>query len=71
MTDNVVTLDVVTHIDVPTDRVIDDAKEADLDVAVVVGYHKNGDFYFSSALTDGGDVLWLLEMAKKQLLELG
>jgi hypothetical protein len=70
MTDNVVNLDVVTCIDVPVDRVIDGAKEAGLDVAVVVGYHKNGDLYFASSLTDGGDVLWLLEIAKKQLLEL-
>lgn len=69
MTDNVVTLSVVTKLDIPPDQVLDKAKAKGLTGCVVVGWDKDGGIYFASSIADGGDVLWLLEHAKKQLLD--
>lgn len=68
---NITYLDVVTTLDISPERVIDAAKEAELQDVVVIGYDKDGDFYFAANQADGKDVLWLLEVAKKKLLEAG
>lgn len=60
---------VTTH-DIPAERILDAAKESDLDVCIVVGTAKDGEFYFASSASDGADVLWWLEIAKKKLLEM-
>lgn len=65
----IITLDLITKLDIPVERVIDGAKKADLETAVVIGWDKDGEFYFASNKADGADVLWLLEQAKKRLLE--
>jgi hypothetical protein len=64
----VVELDVVTRLDIPAERVLRQATEDNLESAVVIGY-RDGEFYFASSLADGGDVLWLLELAKRKLFE--
>ena len=69
--DNVVILPVVTRLDVPAERVLNAALDADLDGVVVIGKQKDGGYYFSSSLADGGDVLWLLEWAKLALMRAG
>ena len=61
----------VTLLDIPTERVLRKATDSELKTAVVVGWDADGDFYFASSVADGGDVLWLLELAKKKLLEAG
>lgn len=68
---NVVELQVVTRLDVPVERILARATEAALTEVVVVGLKPDGKFYFASSKADGGDVLWLLEIAKKRLLEVG
>lgn len=68
---NIVILPVITRLDIPVDRVINSAKESDLQEIVVIGHTKEGDLYFSSNKADGGSVLWLLESAKKELLAIG
>jgi hypothetical protein len=65
---DVVLLNVVTRLDIPVQRVLDGAVSADLEEVVVIGYDKEGQFYFSSNKANGGSVLWLLEQAKKELL---
>lgn len=69
--DNVVVLPVVTRLDIPAERTLNTALEARLEGAVVVGTREDGTYYFASSLADGGDVLWLLEWAKMQLLQVG
>jgi hypothetical protein len=49
---------------------LDLAKEGALQSVVILGHDNDGEFFFSSNKADGGEVLWLLEMAKKQLLEI-
>lgn len=67
MTDKIHILETITRLDLPVARVLDKAKE-ELEDAVVIGWDKEGDFYFASTKADGGDVLWLLELAKKNLM---
>lgn len=43
----------------------------ELSEVVILGWGKNGELFFSSNVADGGSVLWLLENAKRLLLEHG
>ena len=67
---NVVMFNGVTRLDLPADRILDQAKGQCASV-LVIGWANDGSTYFASSLADGGDVLWLLEGCKKQLLEVG
>jgi len=70
MSDNVIPLGGVTRLNLPTDRVLQNAiGQFDEDGVVIMGYDKDGDFYFASSIADGGTVLWLIEQCKKRLLE--
>ncbi len=61
----------ITKLDLHPDRILDAAKEFDLTDVVIIGYDSNEDFYFASSKADGAEVLWLLELGKKKLLEIG
>ena len=65
---NVIPLGCITKLELPVDTVLESAKEQ-LDGVVILGYDKDGESYFASTYADGGEVLWLLEKAKKALLE--
>ena len=60
----------VTSLDIPAERVIEAAKEADLESVVVLGYDKDGDEYFSSSFAGSPEVIYLMERLKKKLLEM-
>ncbi len=68
MEDNVVVLPVITSLDIPPERVLNGALNADLDRVVVMGYDKEGNEYFASSIADGADVVWLAERMKLKLL---
>ena len=65
---DVINLSVETSLDIPVDRILSAAIEADLETAVVVGWDQDGNMYFASLSGYGTDVLWLLEKAKASLL---
>lgn len=65
---NVVVLPVITSLDIPTERVLQSALDAELQSCFVVGLDKDGEMYFASSMADGGDVLWWMEKAKAALL---
>lgn len=66
----VIPLGNITRLDLPVDRILDGAKAPLIDGGVVVlGWTASGDTYFASSIADGGSVIWLLEKAKKALLE--
>lgn len=67
--DNLVYLDVVTRIDIPSERVLKSALEAGVESVVLAGYDKDGDEYFVSSIASGPKVLWLIERMKKRLLD--
>ena len=66
---NVINLDLVTRLDLPANRVLEAAIDK-LDRVVIMGYDNDGDFYFASSITDGGEVLWLTEVMKQHLLSM-
>lgn len=58
----------ITTLDFPVDNVIRTAGEANLEHIIVIGWNKDGEFFFSSNKASGPEALWLLEIAKKELL---
>lgn len=58
----------ITRLNLSPDRVLEGNKGR-LEGLVLIGWGKDGDFVFSSTYADGGEVLWLLETARKKLLE--
>jgi len=67
---NVIQFRGTTRLDLDPDTVLENTK-GKLDRFVIIGYDKEGEFYFSSTMGDGGDVLWLMEKLKAQLMEAG
>ncbi|EFL88299.1 hypothetical protein R2A130_3466 [Ahrensia sp. R2A130] len=61
----------VTSLDIPTDRVLENAKGTCSDGVVVMGFDDDGVLYFASSIADGGEVLWLMEKCKAALLDAG
>lgn len=70
MSDNIVILNMVTNLDIPVERVITGATEADLEQVIILGFDKDGAEYFASSVADGAQCLWLMERAKKKLLDI-
>lgn len=66
----IVELDVITKLDIPAERVIKRAAEANLTEVVIVGFDEDGELYFCSNKADAGAVIFHLEMAKLRLLKL-
>lgn len=67
---NVVVVPVVTSHDLPVQRILHGAHEADLEMCVIVGYTKSGDEYFASNVADGAEIVWCMERAKFKLLNM-
>lgn len=67
---NVIESGIVTRLPIPVKKVLDNTPR-DLQSVVICGYDVDGDFYFASSEANGAEVIWLLEMAKKKLLEIG
>ena len=65
---NVVDFDGITKLESEPDRFLDEAK-GKLSAVVIIGWDRDNKEYFLSSLPDGGDVLWLIERAKKKLLD--
>ena len=61
----------VTSLDHDPKIMLEMAKNVDLEEVVILGLEKDGSFFFSANKPGGPDVLWLLELAKKRLLEMG
>lgn len=40
-----------------------------LDTVMIVGYDKDGEYFFASSSADGGICMWLLEQAKRSLFD--
>jgi hypothetical protein len=61
----------VTKLDLPADRVLEQAlTKGVLERVVVIGVTKDGDEYFASSMADGADVVWYMERAKHKLMKI-
>jgi hypothetical protein len=61
----------ITKLDMPAEIILQKAIEAGLTDVIIAGYDKDGELYIASSVADGGDALWLAELFKKRLLEIG
>lgn len=66
---NVVRLNNITRLDLDADVVLE-AAIGKLTGVVIMGYDKEGKRYFASSYADGGEVLWLAEKMKRDLMEI-
>lgn len=66
---NVIDLPVVTTLDIPSNRILEAAIDK-VDAVLILGWDENGELYFASSKADGGHCLWLMELAKKKLLDI-
>lgn len=55
--------------DIPVDKVLE-AAIGELDEVAIIGTHKDGREYFASSVADGPNVNWMLDRAKKALIEI-
>ncbi len=67
---NVIEVQFMPH-DVPGEEVLKGAIEANLVNAVVIGWDRDGDFFFASTEANHATTLWLLAHAQKALLDGG
>ena len=70
--DNIISMaehGLVSRVDLPAERILKPALDADLEDAIVIGHRKDGSLYFAGTMADGGEVLWLMELAKRRLME--
>jgi hypothetical protein len=69
--DNVIVLDVLTTINLPPERILNAALEADLAaLVVIVGYDKNGSITFTRlSIPHGATINWLLDQCKKRIID--
>lgn len=68
MGDNVINLNVVTKLDLPPERILNAALEADLSEVVIIGRDQDGNEYFASSIADGADVVWLAQRMTLKLV---
>ena len=66
---NVVPLGATTSAELTPDKVLEAALRADLAEVIVIGYDRDGALHLASCSGDMKDVLWLIEVAKKRVLE--
>lgn len=59
----------VTKLDLDADILLENNKGA-FKHLLLLGYNEDNEFIFGSTMANGGDVLWLLEVAKIQLLRI-
>jgi len=69
LVDKVTVLPVITTLDLDVKRVLQAAIDANPKYVMVIGEDVHGNLYFSSSKSDGGEVLWWMEKAKKALLK--
>lgn len=63
-------LNLITSQRVNPDRVLEACPEYGLTDVVILGFDKDGEFYFASSLAGTGDILYLFEKARHELLKM-
>lgn len=65
---DVVALDVSTTLDITPSNILSGALNHDFDSVMVIGWDKAGKFYIASSSGDIGQLLLLLEVAKRETI---
>jgi tryptophanyl-tRNA synthetase len=66
---NVIDLHTLTTLDIPPARVWQACLDKNITPAIAIGYDETGELYFASSVAHDGEVLMMLEKAKKVLME--
>lgn len=53
----------------PVESAMSAVKALEPNDVILIGYDKDDGFFFHSTMSDGGDVLWLMEIARTKLME--
>ena len=56
----------ISRLDLPVETVLDAAK-GELEGVLLMGFSHSGEFYVASTYADGGDIMWLMEAAKRKM----
>lgn len=59
--DNIVELGCITRLDIPPEKILSRAIDADLQSVVIVGYDQDGNEYFASSVADGAQAMYHLQ----------
>ncbi len=57
----IITLETITSLDLPADRILNSALAGDLKGVVIIGWTNDGDEYFASSYADAAEAGWLLQ----------
>lgn len=68
--ENVVVLPVITTLPIDVERVLQAAIDAKPAYVLVIGEGADGNLYFATSKSDGGEALWWMEKAKRALMEI-
>ena len=66
--DNVIYLNEATTDDIPPERVIEAALDANLSVAIVIGRRPDGTIYFASSTGDVKEAHWLVSVVATNIV---
>lgn len=66
----VVYLDVVTTQPIPVSRVLDNIPADMMDDVLVIGVMKDGTLYTATSTPNAKDMLWMIELFRRQLFDL-
>ena len=69
MTAEIITPSFNTRLDIPVERVLDAAKDAGIEMVLVLGRTKEGELYMAASTGDAPEILWLIECAKVHILD--
>jgi hypothetical protein len=68
MSDNVIMFPGETLLDIPADRILTAAAEADLELVIVLGWTKDKTLYAASSSPSVPEAIYLVEQFKHELL---
>lgn len=69
MTDNIEEFPGTTLLDIEPSTILSAALKADLSTSIVIGINENEELYFASSTGNMANILYYLELAKKELLD--
>lgn len=69
MNDNIINFPCLNSEDIPVDRLLEQALSENLESVLLIGKYKNGDYFLSSSDVDVKNILWLIEVLKREIME--
>lgn len=65
---NIVEFTGETFVDISPDKILENNK-GEMDICLVIGKNKDGSFHFAGSTSDTLTIIWLLECAKKFIMD--